>query len=729
MPDFSSTISIQDEFSSPLKDYTKEMMAATDITTMFKDAVVDGVSYMKDFGDQAMEAAIENGMNLIPSLQDTASAAREVGASFKAMFTDFGISSIKDMALALVNLATSMYESGKTFVKLGWQIGKIIFMWKNGVSMLSLRVTTFLTEALTNAYKKAFQYVNKVVGDSIEALNLEDKMVSMFGDDGKAANQRMYKLANELGENAGEVMQAAAKAASGGIGTDDFEDIYRFADKIAKLNPGDTTSDVAQTLLQSIRNGHDAESITGLLGGGELMTRELRRKGYERKLNHGDLQGALNIAKEVAENAGYTQEKYEKAGHSMSNDFKFINNTVENIKKHLHDIYARNFEPIVHKIANLMRSEKFQSFIKIVEGVVNKIGKFVSGLIETLIDNWEILAFMFTAMITSKVLLIGKLIAVAFKFRGIIGTILKAALSLIFRFKGLIASMMGLNVQVSKLNTSTLASAGKYLFIAGIVYIIYKTFTWITDEIEKATGKTVSWKGVLAGFIQSARNGFTNFFTWIEHKYHDIMAMQYRDMHTYYLKQYNEKKDEAKKLHDASIAALTSRYDMLTAGVDKDSSEYRALVNAEFEEKKAIDELWYNAGAKEKLQADYYQKLLDQVYEYQTDYIDADQGVAEAIESEGQTLIDEFSKWFKDFLGIADEMNGGIKTNNDALKKLTEQEEELRWLKAFSDRQIMSRYGMSTSNTFNRSVTFNGMSQSSMDAHARSYAAFPSRAR
>ena len=43
---------------------------------------------------------------------------------------------LKDMALALVNLATSMYESGKTFVKLGWQIGKIVWReWQRKVNL------------------------------------------------------------------------------------------------------------------------------------------------------------------------------------------------------------------------------------------------------------------------------------------------------------------------------------------------------------------------------------------------------------------------------------------------------------------------------------------------------------------------------------------------------------------------------------------------------------------
>lgn len=729
MAEFSSTIRIQDEFSSTLKDYTKEMMEATDITKMLGDAVVDGVSYMKDFGDQAMSAAIENGMNLIPSLQDTASAARDVGASLKNVFTDFGISSVKDLALSIVNLTTSLYESGKTFLQFGWNVGKFIFFMKNGVSFLSLRITTFLTKKLTQAYKSALQYVNKIVGENIDALNLEDKLVAMWGDAGKGANQRMYRLANELGENASELMQAAAKAASGGIGTDDFEDIYRFADKIAKLNPGDSTADVAQTLLQSIRNGHDAESITGLLGGGDLMTRELRRKGYERKLNHGDLQGALNIAKQVAEAAGYTQEKYEKAGQSLSNDFKYINNVSENIKKRLHEIYARNFEPIVHKIANLMRSEKFQSFIKIVEAIVNKIGKFVSNLIEGLIDNWEILAFMISSLVVSKVLLIGKLIGVAFKFRGIIGTVIKALISLVFRFKGLIMGMVGLNVQVGKLNVASIVTASKYLLIGAIAYGIYKTFTWITDEIEKATGKTVSWKGVLAGLIKSGQNGFQRLFTIIGNKYTELMRRYHADMIILKRQKYEEEKAEVEKWKEAQKNIIHGTFDPLVDSLKNsgDKEAYREAYDQRYELLLGIEK---QGLAKLQPTLDELNEHIAALNEHQyVQFEDLDKGVAEAVESEGKTLIDEFSKWFNQILGVSKDIDGGIEGNHKALMKLTEQEEELRWLKAFSDRQIMSRYGYNTSNTYNRSVTFNGMSKASMDAHARSYAAFPHGAR
>jgi hypothetical protein len=70
-----------------------------------------------------------------------------------------------------------------------------------------------------------------------------------------------------------------------------------------------------------------------------------------------------------------------------------------------------------------------------------------------------------------------------------------------------------------------------------------------------------------------------------------------------------------------------------------------------------------------------------------------------------RSAIDKTERWAK---GIAD--------NSNKIKDLMSQEEELRWLKAFSDRQIMSNYTYQTSTT--RNVTLNGVSNAAMDSAA-----------
>lgn len=728
MSDFASTVHVVEEFSSGIGESTKELLDATDAASVFKDAIVDTVGYMKDMSDRTMEAAIETGMELVPALQDTMQAARNVGAAFSEMVHNFSLGAIKDALFSIVGLLASVYESGKKMIKLGWEIGKLWFMWKNGLSMMQMRITSFLTHAMANAYKKSFHYVNKIVGESIEEIALEDKMVAMWGDAGRTANNRMYELANELGENAGTVMQAAAKAASNGIGTDDFEDIYRFADKIAKLNPGDTAADVANTLVQSIKSGHDAESITGLLGGGDLMTRELKRKGYERKLNHGDLQGALNIAKEVAEKAGYTQDKYEKAGNSLSNNFKYINNVVDNIKRRMHEIYAKTFAPVVEKIAKLMRSEDFKFFIQIMGKAVETFGKFVSGIIEALVDNWKIFVFFLTSMIAAKLLFFGKLLGVILKFRGAIGFVLKSVLSLAWKLKSIILSIAGINKEAITGGNSMWKQGAKFVAIAVAVLLIYKAWTWVNKEITDATGKSYTLKQVLAGLLKSAQNGFYNFMVRVNNWYMNMMGQFYRDRALAQAEESKEKLRAARETYKASAAGIKQLYAIKMGGMDQSSREYmelRAEMYGEIEKVRAGYEAVEKA---EDAKMAFWNKAITNLNFQMMDEKDLTEGIEEAMETGGASIWEEMKKDVKTLLGIVDDVEGGVETSANALKKMNEQEEELRWLKAFSDRQIMSRYGDSTSNVYNRSVTFNGMSEASRNAHARAYAAFPSRA-
>jgi hypothetical protein len=98
----------------------------------------------------------------------------------------------------------------------------------------------------------------------------------------------------------------------------------------------------------------------------------------------------------------------------------------------------------------------------------------------------------------------------------------------------------------------------------------------------------------------------------------------------------------------------------------------------------------------------------------------------EAYESEGATVIAHL----KQLVGLNKqqaEESKGTKTNTDLLVRQGEQEEELRWLKAFSDRQIMSSYNSMTSNS--RTINLNGVSQNTMaEAYRRNRSTIPSRA-
>ena len=79
-----------------------------------------------------------------------------------------------------------------------------------------------------------------------------------------------------------------------------------------------------------------------------------------------------------------------------------------------------------------------------------------------------------------------------------------------------------------------------------------------------------------------------------------------------------------------------------------------------------------------------------------------------------RSAIDKTEKWAK-----------GINDSNNKIKELMSQEEELRWLKAFSDRQIMQSYNSQTSMT--RNITMNGVPSKVMNDTAISTRGMPTR--
>jgi hypothetical protein len=72
----------------------------------------------------------------------------------------------------------------------------------------------------------------------------------------------------------------------------------------------------------------------------------------------------------------------------------------------------------------------------------------------------------------------------------------------------------------------------------------------------------------------------------------------------------------------------------------------------------------------------------------------------------------------------SNEAQGKIESDTSRIRRYNEREEELGWLKAFSDRQIMNSYSQSTS--YSRSVVVNGLSDTGrreiarLNANARS---------
>ena len=114
---------------------------------------------------------------------------------------------------------------------------------------------------------------------------------------------------------------------------------------------------------------------------------------------------------------------------------------------------------------------------------------------------------------------------------------------------------------------------------------------------------------------------------------------------------------------------------------------------------------------------------IEDVIKNETKFIDLMDAVKEAYDSNGASVI----KWLKGLFNLEEKQGKGIGDINGQIKKISDQEEELRWLKAFSDRQITSQYNNMTS--YSRTVNIHGMSNSGVvEMGRRSVSTIPSRA-
>lgn len=83
------------------------------------------------------------------------------------------------------------------------------------------------------------------------------------------------------------------------------------------------------------------------------------------------------------------------------------------------------------------------------------------------------------------------------------------------------------------------------------------------------------------------------------------------------------------------------------------------------------------------------------------------------------------NSWLRGHMGKIEKWAHGINDNSNQIREIMTQEEELGWLKAFSDRQIMSNISNSTSNS--RTINITGASPNMVAESFRFNAGRPSR--
>lgn len=626
----------------------------------------------------------------------------------------------KEIGLDLkTNIFKGIDEGFSRFSKTeGWKIAKDF--GSNFGKIAAMSVISAVSMALFDKLKEkviaVFQDARQAIQNSLDDLDTTNKFRSLYGDNGDVARKRAYSLANEIGEDAGKVSEMAAKAAYQGIGTESFERVMRLSDKIGKLSPMQTTEGAANDLLSNIKSGHDAGSFAQLLGGGQKMERQLRRAGFERALNRGDISKALDIAEKITEQAGLTDEKYKNATSSLSENYKTIENVVSNIKHKLSEIYVEQLAPAVEKVKDFIESNRFQFVIGLVEKGVKVIGGLVADLISDLIDYLPYLGALFAMGLVAKSYLFIKNIG------GIIGLLneVRGALVAVFKLLGMqkiagaieAISMKQLKVLIRQKAIAAVKIVGPWLLIgiaiAGALKLLHSLF---------GEGKTFS--EFLTGSIAGAFKMLTNVFYNVAAFLMETLPRKITIVGAY-----------INGIFQTFIGKVKEGIGYLLAWIIDtigDTFLGKQLFDSLGINSKELSKSLIHAGENNDnlKRAKVYADMITKLESQQTKYVDIMDGVIEAYESNGKTVVTWLKKLFNQ--GEEQKKDGkGVKDNTGLLVRQGEQEEELRWLKAFSDRQITSSYSSITSNV--RNLTINGMSQQGMaEMGRRSLSSMPTR--
>lgn len=756
MADISSTIVIEDGFSEPIQELIKGADAASIALEGLKTAVesVEEVSLgakealyilggkeLKNLQNSVRTSGIIIGKTLKSSAYSVGHALKEmsqemsIAAKSSAMiFSDFGANigkEIKEISQGIslegfnnirfhasmlgAEVASAFKDVGKESIALNGLLKKNIDRFKllgknvllNAGNFVKAVTGTLIFSALfqigervakkiANLYADLFKNMVRTIQGSIEDINLHDKLSVMYGDRGKVANQHAYELSNELGENQTTVTGLAAKAAHMGIGTEDFDRIMRYSSKISALSPEETTESAANAVMSSIKSSKDASDISGLLGGGQKMTRQLKRAGYERMLRKGDIKGALDVAEKISKEAGFTNEKYKEASKTLSQSFKRVMNTIENIKRSLKETYASSFAPVLVKLEKLLQSRAVERIITIVTRFFSWLGNAAAKVLGFIIDNiWWIAGLL-------GVLLIGKVVMIMRMIAGVGGLIRLLSIPLLFIKKILFSAILRpLTIRIMAL-FSMIATKGLLAVIKAclpalvITAAIAGAIYGILYLLENVLGVTDNWVGALNGARVYWTNIFENIFIWIDRTITRAKLA------------FTELKMWALELIESVFNFFLEKIKSIVGiiGITIESDEFKAKDTSVYQ--------------KLKSEADYLKGYLKNM-----NYVDTSKGVDKAYKATPDDLIRKLDEIFN-LEKVMTKISGGILGDTSKIRESTEQEEELAWLKAFSNRQIMSEYSSMTSNS--RTININGVSQAGMmEFGRRSVAAVPSR--
>jgi methyl-accepting chemotaxis protein len=247
---------------------------------------------------------------------------------------------------------------------------------------------------IVNQALQAFQRLSEPIKQALDDIADKERAIIQLGKEaGEQFNEFARDAANAMGRTESEIRKAGFRWRETGIGGSEIMEMTELADRFANLNPGRSFEDVANALNDAVKS-KSTGSLAELLGGGEGVERKLLRSGVERSLKRGDVSGAMDKFKEVADGFGYTQKRADEMGMTIDRKIEKITSIVRNKFTEMFSGIVSRAEPFIDKILGWLASDDATVFFDRLGTVVSNtvdlivsLSETVGGLIEQFQDS------------------------------------------------------------------------------------------------------------------------------------------------------------------------------------------------------------------------------------------------------------------------------------------------------------------------------------------------------
>ena len=242
---------------------------------------------------------------------------------------------------------------------------------------------------IVNQAMQAFSRLAEPVKQALDEIGDKERALVMFGERaGDEFNKFAADAARSLGRVEGEIRRSGMKWRNLGIGGNNIKELTMLTDRFAKFNPSRGFTDIADAFNDAVKS-KNVSGLADLMGGGEGVELKLKRAGIERMLNRGDVGGAIEKFKQVADAMGYTQEKADKMGDTIDKKIERIANVGRNYITDLFADVVGAFEPVISKVLGFLESEEFESFFGQLKSDIEFVIGAAMGLIDVFIQGFQ----------------------------------------------------------------------------------------------------------------------------------------------------------------------------------------------------------------------------------------------------------------------------------------------------------------------------------------------------